>query len=485
MLQIRRGLPLSIACAGLFLAGAVAARGQDPRNATAPGAPLLEKVGGSPNMHLIAHIPLGGYFRVGDADLEQEMSRPYAYVGQLRDRPGFTILDMHDLNNVKVLYKWKIENAALHSGDGGLRAKYFKLHNKYYVAVCFQFLQGSPDADLGAVIFDVTGLPDTSKIKVVARIRAPNLPGGFHNLFAYKHSDGRVLLFTTTTSSVANIYDMDKLLAGDKDQGLVGTVAIPPGPKWDEALPGMNSAKPLSISGFHDFYVGYDPGTRQDKFYGAGAGGYYVFDVTHTDTPKLITSVVGSACISWGHTFTPSPDGAFAVAETEYQWAPLRIFDLRPGLEGKVQAITQPIAVWNADWNDLAHNHEVRWPYVFVSAYEDGLQVFNMQDPKHPKTMGWYYTCECTHETGFGGLPDWQGTSIYNGAFGVMVRNADGLILLTDSNTGAWLFKMDGFSGWNGEDWSMPNISSAQDWDHGPPGSSHPAAAPAPKAGGN
>ena len=175
----------------------------------------------------------------------------------------------------------------------------------------------------------------------------------------------------------------------------------------------------------------------------------------------------------------------FAVAETEYQWAPLRIFDLRPGLEGKVQAITQPIAVWNADWNDLAHNHEVRWPYVFVSAYEDGLQVFNMQDPKHPKTMGWYYTCECTHETGFGGLPDWQGTSIYNGAFGVMVRNADGLILLTDSNTGAWLFKMDGFSGWNGDDWSMPNISSAQDWDHGPPGSSHPAPAPGTKAGGN
>jgi hypothetical protein len=465
MLQTRRNrLPASLACAALVLAGASAAGAQDPRNATAPGAPLLEKVGGSPNIHLLGHIPLGGYFRVGDADLEQEMSRPYAYVGQLRDRPGFTILDLKDLNNIKVLYKWKIENAALHSGDGGLRAKYFKLHNKYYVAVCFQFLQGSPDAELGAVIFDVTGLPDTSKVKVVARIHAPATPGGFHNLFPYKHSDGRVLLFTTTTSSVANIYDMDKLLAGDKDQGLVGTVPIPPGPHWDEALPGMNSSKPLSISGYHDFYVGYDPATHQDKFYGVGAAG-----------------------VSWGHTVTPTPDGEFAVTESEYQWAPLRIFDLRPGLTGKVQAITQPISVWNADWNDLAHNHEVRWPYVFVSAYEDGLQVFNMQDPKRPKTVGWYYTCECSHGQGFGGLPDWQGTSIYNGAFGVMVRNADGLILITDSNTGAWLFKMDGFSGWNGDDWSMPNISSAQDWDHGPPGSSHPTApaTPAKAAAGN
>src|SRR3984957_18294214 len=225
---------------GIFGIAVVAALAQ----AQAP-APVLEKTGGSPNVHLLSHVPLGGYFRVADADIEQEMSRPYAYVGQIRDRPGFTILDLKDVNNVKVLYKWKIENAALHSGDGGLRAKDFKLHNKYYVAVCFQFLQGSPAADLGAVIFHVAGLPDTSKIKVVARTRAPNLPGGFHNLFAYKHSDGRVLLFTTTTSSVANIYDMDKLLAGDKDQGLVGTVPIPPGPKWDEALPGMNSAKPL------------------------------------------------------------------------------------------------------------------------------------------------------------------------------------------------------------------------------------------------
>ena len=50
-----------------------------------------------------------------------------------------------------------------------------------------------------------------------------------------------------------------------------------------------------------------------------------------------------------------------------------------------------------------------------------------------------------------------------------MVRNTDGLILITDINTGAWFFKMDGFNGWNGEDWAMPNISSAQDWDHGPP----------------
>jgi hypothetical protein len=27
---------------------------------------------------------------------------------------------------------------------------------------------------------------------------------------------------------------------------------------------------------------------------------------------------------------------------------------------------------------------------------------------------------------------------------------------------------MDGFNGWNGKDYGMPNISSVQDYDHGP-----------------
>ena len=59
------------------------------------------------------------------------------------------------------------------------------------------------------------------------------------------------------------------------------------------------------------------------------------------------------------------------------------------------------------------------------------------------------------------------------GTFGVDVRNADGLIV-TSGRTGFWSFYMDGFTGWNGHQWGMPNISSAQDWDHGPDGAQKP-----------
>jgi len=48
---------------------------------------------------------------------------------------------------------------------------------------------------------------------------------------------------------------------------------------------------------------------------------------------------------------------------------------------------------------------------------------------------------------------------------GVDVRNADGLIVVSDMTTGLWTFRMEGFGGWDGRQWGLPNISSAQDWD--------------------
>ncbi len=108
---------------------------------------------------------------------------------------------------------------------------------------------------------------------------------------------------------------------------------------------------------------------------------------------------------------------------------------------------------------------------MFVASFEDGLQVVNMINPKKPKTVAWYYTCECEHQAGFGfGTGSVRGTSVMNGGADIDVRNADGLIVMNDYNTGFWAFRMEGFGGWNGEDWDMPNVSSEQDWDNGPYG---------------
>jgi hypothetical protein len=405
---------------------------------------------GSDNVEVLGHIPLGPILSVADMDMEQEMSRPYVYVSRMaygwEGPKGTDIIDISDPASPKVIYKWRIEEQDLHQRTGGMDVKHFKWNGRYYVVQSLQFSAGGPDNDLGAVVLDVTGLPDPDSVREVARIRDADVPGGFHNIFIYKHSSGRVLLISTVSGPYAHVYDLGLVVEGKVDQALVGKIPNPQDGR----------------RGYHDFYAGYHPDSGQDRFYGGGTGGYYVYNITNLESPELLVTLTGISGVRSGHTFTPSPDGRYVIAETEYRYAPLRIFDLKPALDGETTNISQPIGAWTAKWDNLVHNHEVRWPYVFVSGYLDGLQVVSMMDPANPVTVGYY-------DTYLGGRVEGR-TGEFNGAFGVDVRNEDGLIVVSDMSTGLWTFRMDGFNGWKGTDWGVPDVSSAQKWDDGPPG---------------
>ena len=405
---------------------------------------------GSDNLTVLGHIPLGPRLSVADLDMEQELSRPFVYVSRMvygdEGSKGTDIIDVSDPANPRVIYRWRIEEQDLHLRRGGMDVKYFKWKDRYYVVQSLQFGAGGPNNDLGAVILDVTGLPDSTQVREVARIHEPDLPGGFHNIFVYAHSNGRPLLFSTVSGPFAHVYDLGKIVEGNLEEGLVARVPVP------ESQLGRGRA-----SGYHDFYVGYHTETGQDRFYGGGSGGYFVYDITDLQAPSLLVTLTGINGVRRGHTFTPGPHGRYVIAETEYRYAPLRIFDLKPALDGEESNINRPISAWTADWRNLVHNHEVRWPYVFVSGYLDGLQVFTLIDPENPATVAYYDT--------YLGPENTDRYPVFNGAFGVDVRNDDGLIVVSDMSTGFWTFRMEGFRGWNGEDWGVPNISSVQDWD--------------------
>ena len=438
-----------------FLTTAIAAISAVGIIASPATAQVVVHQRGSPNVEVLGHQPLGPRLSVSDMDVEQELHRPYAYVGRMVygdvGPKGLDIVSIADPASPEVIYEWRIENQDLHQGTGGMDVKHFKWDGRYYVVQSLQFGQGGPDSDMGAVVLEVTDLPDPSKVEEVARIRDADHPGGFHNIFIYKHSNGGVFLFATVSGPYAHVYDLGRVVEGDMDEALVARVPVP------ESDQGQNRRR-----GYHDFYAGYHPDTGTDRFYGGGVGGYYVYDITDLQNPQLLTQIVGASGVRSGHTFTPTPDGKYAIAETEYLYAPLRIFDLQPGLSGDVQNIRMPIAAWTADWKNLTHNHEVRWPYVFVSGYLDGLVVFDMTDPANPITVAHFDT--------YIGPPNADRYPAFNGAFGIDVRNADGLVVVSDMSTGIWTFKMEGFQGWNGHHWGMPNISSAQDWDNGPDG---------------
>ena len=405
---------------------------------------------GSDNITVLGHIELGPRLSVADMDMEQELHRPFAYVSRMvygdEGSKGTDIIDLSDPTQPEVIYQWRIEDEDLHLPTGGMDIKHFKWNDRYYVVQSLQFGRGGPDSDLGAVILDVTGLPDPETVTEVARIHEPDLPGGFHNIFVYKHSSGRVLLLSTVSGPFANVYDLGMVVESNVEEAQIARVPVP------ESSIGRANAR-----GYHDFYVGYHVETATDRFYGGGTGGYYVYDITNLDEPQILVTLTGINGVRGGHTFTPTPDGRYVIAETEYRYAPLRIFDLKPALDGEVSNIRNPISAWTADWRNLVHNHEVRWPFVFVSGYLDGLQVFNMMDPKNPATVAYYDT--------YLGPENTDRYPVFNGAFGIDVRNADGLITISDMSTGFWTFRMEGFGGWHGDDWGVPNVSSAQNWD--------------------
>ena len=271
--------------------------------------------------------------------MEQELSRPYVYVCHRFAPTGFWIINIKDPSKPQIIYDWSIENPKFTAASGALGPMYVKSKGRYYFLQIFQFQQGGPDVDLGAVVFDVTGLPDTSKVKEVARIREPKTPGGFHENFTYKHSNGAGADVHHGSGSWAHVYDIDKLVAGAPNSGLVGQVPVPA----DAA-----AARLRGLSRLVRRLRSAPP--RPDRFYGAGSGGYYVYDVTDLANPKLLTSMTGIAGIDFGHTFTPDADRPLRRDRGRVPVSPLRIFDMKPGLDGKVKTISRPIGAWTANW---------------------------------------------------------------------------------------------------------------------------------------
>ena len=143
---------------------------------------------------------------------------------------------------------------------------------------------------------------------------------------------------------------------------------------------------------------------------------------------------------------------------------PVRIWDMKPALDGTTPVIKQPIGEWSADYRKTGHMIEIRWPYAFIADYQNGLRILDIRFPHDPVETGFYDT--------FNYRVPYEGGGVASGAYGLDVRNADGLIVVADDHSGFWAFKMEGFDGWNGHDWGMPNSSSAQDWDNGPDGAS-------------
>ncbi len=399
---------------------------------------------GSRNVEVVGHLALPGLtpgaaeanaagWRTADLELDQE--RPYAYVSRRYGAAGFDIVDLSDPGSPSVVASWTLPGTVGADDIGAQDVAYYRMAEQTYLVQAFQFGPESPNASLAAIVFDVS---EAASPREVARLQHA---GGFQNLFTYLHSAGIPLLLATGGAE-ALIFDASQFMEGE--MAPIITLDTP------EQLE-------RGATGYYDVLAAFHPDTQQDRFYGAGGGGYHVIDFTDLGDPTALTSV-SSAAVRKGHTIAPTPDGRYLVTSAGYRTSPIRIFDLQAAFDGQVPMVRTAVGAWAADWQNFAERLEVRWPYVFVGALDDGFQMFNMRDPANPYTIGYYHTSDQPAGT----LVD--GDRQLNGAWGLDVRNSDGLIAVTDLNTGLWLLRVEGFENWDGRGWGVPNVSTAQPW---------------------
>ena len=396
---------------------------------------------GSRNMELVSHLPLGGMSALGDSPtagfeslgrgtgyvvLDQVEGRPFAFVSKKHGEGGSVVaINISSPEKPIVVGEW--------TSDSGVNdIAHFTHGSRYYLAVT---------TEDGLELLEVSD-PDEGQFDSSASVSET---GGLHHVFAYRHSNGRSYLLATGGGNIL-VFDIDLLLEG----GSTPTSSI-----------GLPEELPTIDYGYYSMMAQWEAETETDRLYAAGSGGYYVMDITNVQDPSPLASV-SSAAVEIGHSISATPDGTHLVTGAGYRTAPMRIFDLRPVFEGTVPRVRVAAGAWTADWRNYAENHELRWPFVFVASLDDGLQVFNMMNPFDPYTVGFYQTWDGARASLSNEKTD------RNGAWDVDVRNADGLIAVTDVNTGLWLFRMEGFEGWDGRGWGFPNVGSVQNWDNGP-----------------
>src|SRR5579872_3980850 len=88
---------------------------------SAPSPALAQYAAGknySPNVKLVSHVPLAGAVKVSDIEVEQELSRPYAYLSRGPAPIGFDVVSIKDPSKARRIFSWAIENPELHNGRG-------------------------------------------------------------------------------------------------------------------------------------------------------------------------------------------------------------------------------------------------------------------------------------------------------------------------------------------------------------------------------
>ena len=180
-----------------------------------------------------------------------------------------------------------------------------------------------------------------------------------------------------------------------------------------------------NVGHVHDAFV------RNDSAYlNCGNDGFRILDFSNVnqlgDQPTLLGSLTSYPDAGYNHSGWLNDQGTIYIMQDENHGYDVKILDV-----SDVNNINV-ISIFNSgvDTNSMAHNGIIKDDLVFIPYYHDGLRVFNISNPMNPIQTWKYDTYTPNNHTS------------YKGAWGVYPYLSSGNIILSDMQTGLYIFSL-------------------------------------------
>ncbi len=148
---------------------------------------------------------------------------------------------------------------------------------------------------------------------------------------------------------------------------------------------------------------------------------YAMLDISDKSNPVIISQSASLPGI-YAHSGWMTEDKRYFLACEEFDVRDLTVWDLQDRSTWDLV-----VSSWQMPESTPIHNVFVKGNYAHISYYKDGYVVLDISDPTNPQLAGWYDT-----------YPSPSGT--YEGAWGCYPFFPSGTVIISDINTGLYVF---------------------------------------------
>jgi len=346
-----------------------------------------------------------------------------------------TMLNAQNSDNIDLLFQDKIDTLPIN------------YRNSYY-SECWGLTLFDEDyavisSTLGTHIYQITDAVNSQEVAFI-----PSPVNGYnanwrdfhdYNGFLYIVNDGpsgvlQIVDLRRLPNEVTVVYESDEFFANAHNIFIDTTTAklyVCGGKTADNQAIDLaiydisNPPKPSFLNSYTNYGYIHDCFVRNDTAYLESPNNQtlYIVNFKDTESPQTLGSLSNYPSAGYTHAGWLSSNGQYYVLSDENYSSTIKLLDVSQPDDIKV--ITQFSS--GVSDSSMVHNPIILGNFVFVSYYNDGLQVFDISDPQNVTKVGFYDTY----------LNEQKGD--YRGAWGVYPFK-DGKVVVSDRQTGLYVF---------------------------------------------